>query len=167
MHLPAGQEYGLRCLLQVSADPDRRALSIAEIAEAEGLTPEYTAKLMRRLRLSRLVDSVRGPGGGYRLTRPADEITVWEALAALGGDPFPERFCERHTGRNPCCVHRSACALRGLWGRVREALRAELSAVTLRDLAPAPGRADPASQPGAARRPQPRRGLTAALQESR
>lgn len=167
MHLPAGQEYGLRCLLQVSADEERRALSIAEIAEAEGLTTEYTAKLMRRLRLSRLVESVRGPGGGYRLTRPAHEITVWEALAALGGDPFPEGFCELHRGRRPCCVHRSACALRGLWGRVREALRSELSAVTLRDLAPAPVRAGPTTHPGAARRPQPGRGPATAPQESR
>ncbi len=166
MHLPAGEEYGLRCLLQVSADAGGGARSIAEIADAEGLTPEYAAKLMRRLRLCRLVESVRGPGGGYRLTRPAEEITVWEALVALGGDPFPEQFCERHGGRRAGCVHRSACALRELWARVREALRSELSAVTLRDLAPAAS-ASRTQEPGAARRPQPRRGLPAAPQESR
>ncbi len=50
MHLLAQEEYGLRCLLQVARHSGSHPLTISEIAQAEGLSPEYTAKLMRALR---------------------------------------------------------------------------------------------------------------------
>ncbi len=78
MNLSSQEEYGLRCLLQVAAHGAPEPLSIAQIAVAEGISPEYTAKLMRLLRKGGLVDSTRGAGGGYRLARqpaerPSDE----------------------------------------------------------------------------------------------
>src|SRR5262245_9399877 len=85
MQLLASEEYGLRCLIQVSRSAAGTPVSISQIADAEGLSPEYTAKLMRELRLGGLVESVRGADGGYRLTRPANEISVWSALQVLGG----------------------------------------------------------------------------------
>ena len=85
MQLLAQEEYGLRCLLQVVAHGGSRPLTIPEIAEAEGLSTEYTGKLMRALRQGELVQSTRGPGGGYRLVRPATETTPWDAIQALGG----------------------------------------------------------------------------------
>ena len=51
MQLLASEEYGLRCLLRVALRDQGAPVSISQIAEAEGLSPEYTAKLMRELRL--------------------------------------------------------------------------------------------------------------------
>ena len=85
MQLLAQEEYGLRCLLQVAQQRGSDPLSIQAVAEAEGLSPEYAAKLMRALRQAGLVQSTRGAAGGYRLSRPPASITVWDVIQALGG----------------------------------------------------------------------------------
>ena len=134
MQLLASEEYGLRCLLQVSRAATGTPMSISMIADAEGLSPEYTAKLMRELRLGGLVESVRGAEGGYRLARPAEAISVWSALEVLGGAFFSEQFCECHGGQQRKCVRSSDCGLRALWRAVQAALRETLSSIHLADL---------------------------------
>ncbi|MEM7410202.1 MAG: Rrf2 family transcriptional regulator [Myxococcota bacterium] len=136
MQLLASEEYGLRCLLQVAraGGPDATPVSISAIAEAEGLSPQYTAKLMRELRIGKLVESVRGADGGYRLARPAREISVWNALQVLGGTFFSEAFCACHGGQQPQCVRSSDCSLRALWRTIQAALRDTLEGVSLADL---------------------------------
>jgi Rrf2 family iron-sulfur cluster assembly transcriptional regulator len=135
MQLSAQEEYGLRCLLQVAREPGPAPASIPEIADREGLSPEYAAKLLRALRQAELVVSTRGAGGGYRLARPAREITVWEVVQALGGSIFPAEFCESHPGQRHDCVHTTACSLRPVWSAVENAVRGVLQKVTLADLA--------------------------------
>ena len=134
MQLLASEEYGLRCLLRVACGDDGTPVSISCIAEAEGLSPEYTAKLMRELRLGGLVKSVRGAEGGYRLARAATEIDVWTALRVLGGEFFPDGFCACHPGQQKECVRASDCSIRALWRRVKAALRETLQGITLEDL---------------------------------
>ena len=134
MQLLASEEYGLRCLLQVSKSADGGPVSISQIADAEGLSPEYTAKLMRELRLGGLVESVRGAEGGYRLARPAERISVWSALEVLGGAFFSEQFCECHGGQQRQCVRASDCGLRALWRAVQAALRDTLARIHIADL---------------------------------
>ena len=134
MQLLASEEYGLRCLLRVATSDAEGPVSISEIAEAEGLSPEYTAKLMRELRLGDLVRSVRGAEGGYCLSRAASEISVWSALQVLGGDFFSEHFCDCHPGQRSRCVRSSDCSLRALWRAVQGALRDTLERISLEDL---------------------------------
>ena len=133
MQLLAQEEYGLRCLLEL-ARHGSKARTIHQIAEAEGLSPDYAAKLLRELRRGGLVASTRGAAGGYRLARGAGAITAWDAIAALGGSLFPSDFCECHPGRAPRCVRSSDCALRAIWRAADGAVRGVLSGVTLADL---------------------------------
>ena len=135
MQLLAQEEYGLRCLIQVARHAGPDPLTIPEIAAAEGLSPEYTAKLLRALRQAELVVSTRGAGGGYRLARPAREVTAWQVVQALGGSLFPKEFCESHPGQRHDCVHTGACSIRGLWSAVEGAVRGVLEGVTLAELA--------------------------------
>lgn len=135
MQLLAQEEYGLRCLIQVARHTGPDPLTIPEIAAAEGLSPEYTAKLLRALRQADLVVSTRGAGGGYRLARPAREMTAWQVVQALGGSLFPKEFCESHPGLRHDCVHTGGCSIRGLWSAVEGAVRGVLERVTLADLA--------------------------------
>ncbi len=133
MQLLSCEEYGLRCLLRVAAGAGA-PLPISQIAAAEGLSPEYTAKLLRQLRLGGLVTSTRGADGGYRLTRPAARISVWSALSVLGGEFFPEGFCACHPGQQRECVRTTDCSLRALWRTVQATLRRTLEQVSLADL---------------------------------
>jgi len=135
MQLLAQEEYGLRCLLQVALHRGSEPLSIQAVAEREGLSPEYSAKLMRALRQAGLVLSTRGAAGGYRLSRPPEQITVWEVIQALGGSLYTDAFCESHPGQLRDCVHTTSCSIRGLWLSVESAIRGVLDRVTLADLA--------------------------------
>ena len=134
MHLLAQEEYGLRCLLQVARADVRTPLTIPQISRAEGLSTEYTGKLMRALRQGGLVISTRGAGGGYHLARPADQITPWDLIQSLGGSFFPDGFCDTHPGQLRDCVHTPSCEVRTLWTNVEEAVQQVLRSVTLADL---------------------------------
>ena len=130
----AQEEYGLRCLLQVAQHESSEPLTIPAIADREGLSPEYTAKLMRALRRAGLVTSTRGAAGGYQLARPATDINTWEVIRSLGGTFFPDEFCDAHPGQLRSCVHTRGCSIRGLWSVVESSVRSVMEKVTLADL---------------------------------
>lgn len=134
MHLLAIEEYGLRCLLQVAFHPGPGLVTTPEVARSEGLGPEYVARIMGSLRAGGLVESTRGAAGGYRLARPADRISVWEAIQVLGAGFFPEGFCDCHPGQRRECIHTADCPVRALWRKVEGVLRGALERISLQDL---------------------------------
>ena len=134
MKLSAQEEYGLRCLLRIGARGDGGSLTIPEISRAEGISPEYVAKLMRILRQGGLVTSARGASGGYTLARAAEQITAGEALTVLGGRLFESDFCDRHTGAESLCTHSIDCSIRSLWQALQSAVDHVLTKTTLKDL---------------------------------
>ncbi len=138
MKLTAQEEYGLRCLLAVAqraADPSGPPVSIRDVAASEGLSVDYTGKLMRVLRQHDLVSSARGANGGYWLARPPEEIVVQDVLSRLDSPLFGgHHFCQNHTGQLERCIHDRACTLRGLWSAIDEAVASVLSGMTLADL---------------------------------
>lgn len=135
MRLSSQAELGLRCLLRVATRAGTDGcLAITDISEAEGLSTFYVGKLMRLLRQAGFVKSTRGQEGGYRLARPANEITVAEVLAALDGRLFDEDFCDRHAGIDLVCANKIDCSIRTLWRTVQFIVDGFLNKVTLRDL---------------------------------
>ena len=136
MKLSAQEEYGLRCLLQIGRHEDLtgESLAIPEIGRIEGLSVPNVAKLLRILRLEGYVESVRGQAGGYRLSRPADQILISDVLATLGGPLFGPEFCEEHAGQAELCTHSIDCSIRSLWHTVQSIVDQVLSKITLKDL---------------------------------
>jgi Rrf2 family protein len=134
MKLSAQEEYGLRCLLRIGARGEGGTLTIPEISRAEGISPEYVAKLMRILRRGGLVTSARGAAGGYTLSRRPDQITIGEALYPLGGRLFESDFCDRHSGFESLCTHSIDCSIRSLWRALQSAVDQVLTHTTLKDL---------------------------------
>jgi len=142
MKITAQEEYGLRCLLRLS-QAEQQALTLPEIAAAEGLSPPYVAKLMGVLREAGLVDSVRGRSGGYRLAKAPEEIGLGSLLLVLGEPLFDEPgYCERHAGvsADGLCVHHDGCSLRALWQTLEQWMRGTLNQITLADLVRNEGR---------------------------
>jgi len=135
MHLLAREETGLRCLLRVALEGRTGApVPIAQIAAREGISGVYAAKLMRQLRLAELVESTRGAAGGYRLARPAQEITVWDAIQALDESFLPTTTCDCEPSDRIDCRRTTDCAISSLWRRLGSRIRRELTAVTLEEL---------------------------------
>ena len=135
MHLLAREEAGLRCLLQVALRGSPAApVPIAQIAAEEGMSAVYAAKLLRQLRLAGLVESTRGTGGGYLLSRAAEKITVWDAIRALDPSFLPGSPCECDPSDRVDCRRTTTCAVSSLWRRLGVEIRGALEAVTLAEL---------------------------------
>lgn len=147
MKLSSQEEYGLRCLLRLANHEvaTGEGMTISEISRSEGLSVPHVAKHMRILRIENPVESVRGHAGGYRLSRPVNQITMDQVIAALGGRLYDSSFCEDHTEEGKLCTHHIGCSIRPLWHRVQSVVDRELSRITLADLV-----GDPGAPPGGA-----------------
>ena len=134
MKLSSQEEYGLRCLLQVARAGEGKSLTIGELSKLEGISSPNVAKIMRVLRKTNLVKSTRGQSGGYTLARPVDQISVGEALAALGGRLYDSGFCDRHSGQALCCTHLPDCSIRPVLRQLQTVVDQVLGALTLKNL---------------------------------
>lgn len=83
MKLSTKGRYGMVALVDLALQPADALTSLADIAERQDVSLPYLEQLFVRLRRAGLVESARGPGGGYKLSRPATEIRVSEVLAAV------------------------------------------------------------------------------------
>ena len=143
MKITSQEEYGLRCLLRLARAEGPQSLTIPEIANAEGLSPPYVAKLLGVLRQAGLIESLRGRSGGYHLARNPSAIGLGSVLLALGEPLFDEPgYCQRHAGAetNGSCVHQGDCTLRALWNTLEQWMRHTLDHITLADLLKSEGR---------------------------
>ena len=134
MKITAQEEYGLRCLLQLSRTPHGQVVRVKEIAVKEGLSNAYVEKLLRLLSHSGLVHSVRGVKGGYVLNRPASSITLGEVVRALGTVQTTQHLCHQFTGNQRVCVHFSDCGIRSIWSGLTTYIQSFLDQTTLDSL---------------------------------
>lgn len=134
MKLSSQEEYGLRCLLQMARHGNGGSLTIGELSRGEGISAPNVAKIMRILRRSGFVTSMRGQAGGYTLARPVDQITVGEALSALGGRLFDSTFCDRHAGSESSCTHLPDCSIRPVLRTLQDVMDQVLGKLTLKSL---------------------------------
>ncbi|MCO6417643.1 Rrf2 family transcriptional regulator [Siccirubricoccus sp. KC 17139] len=105
-------------------------VSLAEIAQAQHLSLAYLEQLFGHLRRAGLVCSARGPGGGYRLARPACEVAVAEIIEAVD-EPLKATRCEEGA---PGCLAGQKCLTHDLWEELGEQIRLFLAHVTLADV---------------------------------
>jgi Rrf2 family iron-sulfur cluster assembly transcriptional regulator len=134
MKITSEDEYGLRILLRIGKCQDMDGMSIPQLSKAEGLSLPYVGKITRSLRMSGLITSTRGHKGGYLLSKPAIEITVNDAIKALGGQLYDDNFCGNHTGQLQLCTNSVDCSIRSLWTMVQQTVDGLLDNVTLQEL---------------------------------
>lgn len=129
-------EYGLLCSMHIarSEQSGERTVGAAEIAEHQGIALQYAQQILQRLRKGGVIESVRGPHGGYKLARPAAEITLGEILLAAEGSTF-EVICDtKPIDPNQRCRPEHACGLRTLWHELAEHVDGFLHGRNLADL---------------------------------
>jgi Rrf2 family protein len=131
MKITAVEEYGLRCLIRIAEHDQDDPVSAQTIAELEGLSVPYTQKIVRTLMKSDLVDSKRGAHGGYYPTRPVTDMTVGDAMRALGGFIEVEELCERHAGDREVCSNFCNCTIRPVWAHISDFVMATMDQIPL------------------------------------
>jgi len=133
-------EYGVRLLVELGRQGSQSPVSLKAIADAEGLPLAYLERIVALLKKAGLVESQRGAHGGYRLARPAVEITMDEAVFALEGVVAPMScFVEDDVERKgvQCSHHDDAghgCATKLLWTRVQGGMVEAMKRTTLAEL---------------------------------
>ena len=113
---------------------DDGAVSINEISKREGISGVYLEQLLNKLRRDGLVRSVRGPSGGYVLSRTPAAITVGKIVKALEGSITPVDCASGHEGWKTVCQHRKTCVTKAVWAKLAKAIDDCLESVTLADL---------------------------------
>jgi len=134
----------LRALIDLAEHYESRSIVQAkDIAQRQAIPKDYLALIMIDLRKAGLVQSIRGPGGGYRLARPPAELTMGEALRVLDG-PVTLLDCTTDLGFGECSIS-LRCRMRNVWIEANRAVMAILDATTIADLC-SPTRAEDAAK---------------------
>lgn len=130
-------------------DGVQRAVSLAEIAARQEISLSYLEQLFARLRKSGLVQSVRGPGGGYRLAKGAHETVVAEIVLAVD-EPIRATRCIGHSSPKGCMMAGERCITHNLWEDLGDEIHRYLAGVSLEDVVMnRTGRRRAAANPGA------------------
>ena len=133
MKLSRKGEYALRALIALGAAHARgvERLQVAEIASAENIPEKFLEQIFNQLREADFVVGVRGRKGGYRLSRPADRMSLGKIIRHIEG-PLAPVSCASHTAYEPCsCPDEENCGLRMLMLDVRNAISDILDRYTL------------------------------------
>ena len=127
--------YALKALGILSERGPGQATLIAEIAEREGIPKKFLEAILRELRQHGLLLAQRGRGGGYRLSKPPEEIALAEIIRALDG-PLAPVPCLSRTAYERCpeCKSEHACGVRLVLHDLHQATANILENTTLADL---------------------------------
>jgi Rrf2 family iron-sulfur cluster assembly transcriptional regulator len=135
MKLSTKGRYAVMAMTDLAANgaqTGRRAVALAEIAHRQQISLSYLEQLFARLRKRGLLTSVRGPGGGYQLSRPAGEISVADVVHAVDEPLRATRCAAREAG---CMKGGARCATHDLWAEMGAQIENYLASVSLDDVA--------------------------------
>ena len=136
MKISTKGRYALRMLVDVAQHQSSGTVTLKEIAERQGISKKYLEQIARPMVSAGLLTSVRGKGGGYRLSRDPHEILAGDVLRAVEGTTVPVT-CASLEGPEPC--HRaSVCTTVRFWAGLDEVIENYVDGVTVGDLADAP-----------------------------
>jgi len=131
MRVSAKTDYALRAALELAAAPDEKPVKGERIATSQAIPLRFLENILMQLRHAGLVESRRGADGGYRLARPAGEVTLADVIRAIDGPLAGVRDSAPEDVAYPGV----ASSLRDVWVALRASMRTVLEAVTIADVA--------------------------------
>ena len=132
MKLTRRSEYVLLALIHLARAKGEGYVSVAAMAEAQGLPAKFLEQLLMALKHARLVKSQKGPHGGFRLARPAEKISLAEVIRLLDGALAPTESVSTYF-YEPTPVEREKRLLR-VFKEIRDVISARLEKTTLADV---------------------------------
>ncbi len=136
MKLSTRGRYAVMAMADLARHGDERGaaepVKLSDIATRQEISPSYLEQLFAKLRRSGLVVAARGPGGGYRLARPAEETRIADIIVAVD-EPIKATRCKSDSAKG--CLSRSGrCLTHDLWEELGRQIEVFLESVTLADV---------------------------------
>ncbi|MDH3321077.1 MAG: Fe-S cluster assembly transcriptional regulator IscR [Betaproteobacteria bacterium] len=129
MRLTTKGRFAVTAMVDLAMRQTRGPVTLAAISERQHISLSYLEQLFGKLRRRRLVSSVRGPGGGYRLAQPMQNVSVAEIVIAVD-EPLDATQC----GGKENCADDKRCMTHDLWATLNNRIHEYLSSVSLADL---------------------------------
>jgi Rrf2 family iron-sulfur cluster assembly transcriptional regulator len=129
MRLTTKGRFAVTAMLDLALNEVDRPVTLAGISERQEISLSYLEQLFSRLRRNGLVKSVRGPGGGYRIAKPMDTISVSDIITAVD-----EQIDATQCGGNENCHDEHRCMTHDLWTSLNVKILEYLSGVSLGEL---------------------------------
>ena len=129
MRLTTKGRYAVTAMLDLALNAEKGPISLADISKRQEISLSYLEQLFSKLRQQELVGSVRGPGGGYRLSRDAEHISVAQII-----DSVKESVDATNCGGAGNCQHGQVCLTHNLWCDLSDQIHSFLSGITLASL---------------------------------
>jgi Rrf2 family transcriptional regulator, iron-sulfur cluster assembly transcription factor len=129
MKLTTKGRYAVTAMLDLALHGDQGPVSLADISARQEISLSYLEQLFSRLRRQKLVVSIRGPGGGYRLSRPAADLYIAEVVDAVS-----ESLDTTRCGNKGDCQNGEKCLTHHLWSDLSDQIHQFLSEISLGDL---------------------------------
>ena len=129
MKLSTKGRYSVMAMVDIAAHTEGKPIALADVAERQEISLSYLEQLFSRLRRQKLVVSIRGPGGGYRLSRPAADLYIAEVVDAVS-----ESLDTTRCGNKGDCQNGEKCLTHHLWSDLSDQIHQFLSEISLGDL---------------------------------
>jgi len=130
MKITTAVDYGIRALVYLARQEPEKVCLVSEISKSQDIPEKYLAKIMQSLSRGGLVKSLRGVKGGFMLARPAEELTIKDAVECLQG-PLSLNRCVIDPGS---CNMSGTCATRPVWQSAQEKMLEVLGSTDLRSV---------------------------------
>jgi Rrf2 family iron-sulfur cluster assembly transcriptional regulator len=131
MKMSTKGRYAVMAMIDIATHSGGDPVSLAEVAERQDISQEYLEQLFGKLRKAKLVESARGPGGGYRLARAMNAIPVAEIIAAVDEEL---QFTRCNGDAVEGCVKGERCNAHDLWSSLGRQMMYFLSSISLEDV---------------------------------
>jgi Rrf2 family iron-sulfur cluster assembly transcriptional regulator len=133
MKLTTKGRYAVTAMLDLALHYEKGAVTLADIARRQGISLSYLEQLFAKLRRNGLVDSVRGPGGGYNLAKEPAKISVADIVVAIN-----ENIDATRCGGEKNCLGDETCLTHQLWEDLSVQIYNFLNGISLGDLVAKP-----------------------------
>lgn len=134
MRLTTKSRYGVRAIFDIAYNYAGMPVQIKDISKRQEIPLRYLEQIFHKLKKSKIVKSVRGPGGGYVLTRDPNKITVGDIIRAMR-ESMELVFCvDNENGSSKRCSRAEQCVTRLVWEEAGEKIAKFFNSVTISDL---------------------------------
>lgn len=124
--------YALRVMIDIAKYGKESYVTLGDVAERQGLSEKYLESIIKMLVQNGLVKGLRGKNGGYKLSRPAEEITAWDIISVTEND-FYVVSCMNPD--NPACDRISTCVTLPMWKEFNDEMQTFFRKYTIAGLA--------------------------------